>query len=82
MLDHSSDAEALAKAMERLLEPDLRRGMGLAARALALQHDIDDNYRAVESFIDTRCIGGPRVLPKLNEGRRRAADACDHPQRF
>jgi UDP-glucose:(heptosyl)LPS alpha-1,3-glucosyltransferase len=65
VLDHSSDAEALAKAMERLLEPDLRRGMGLAARALALQHDIDDNYRAVESFyrhaLHRRTAGPPQV---------------------
>ncbi len=50
VLDHSTDTEALAQAMERLLEPDLRRKMGLAARALALQHDVEDNYRAVEAF--------------------------------
>ena len=50
VLEHSTDTEALARAMERLLEPDLRRSMGLAARGLGLQHDVEDNYRAVEAF--------------------------------
>jgi UDP-glucose:(heptosyl)LPS alpha-1,3-glucosyltransferase len=50
VLDHSTDIKALAQAMERLLESDLRQSMGLAARALALQHDVEDNYRAVEAF--------------------------------
>jgi UDP-glucose:(heptosyl)LPS alpha-1,3-glucosyltransferase len=50
VLEHSTDAEALARAMERLLDLELRRSMGLAARALGFQQDVEDNYRAVEGF--------------------------------
>jgi UDP-glucose:(heptosyl)LPS alpha-1,3-glucosyltransferase len=57
VLDQSTDVEALAQAMERLLDPDLRRTMGLAARALALQHDVEDNYRAVEAFYEQTLRG-------------------------
>jgi UDP-glucose:(heptosyl)LPS alpha-1,3-glucosyltransferase len=50
VLDRSTDADALARAMERLLQPDLRQRMGRAARALGLEHDVEGNYMSVESF--------------------------------
>ena len=50
LLESSSDADALARAMKRMLDPDLRRSMGQAARTLALAHGIEENYRAIESF--------------------------------
>jgi len=56
VLDNATDIEALAQAMERLLQPDLRRRMGLAARTLGLRHDVEDNYRAVEAFCYRRAL--------------------------
>jgi UDP-glucose:(heptosyl)LPS alpha-1,3-glucosyltransferase len=50
VLDHATDAGALAQAMRRLLHSDFRRNMGLAARALGLRHDVEANYLAVEGF--------------------------------
>jgi UDP-glucose:(heptosyl)LPS alpha-1,3-glucosyltransferase len=50
VLERSTDIEALAQAMQRLLESDLRQRMGLAARSLGLKHDVEDNYISVEAF--------------------------------
>jgi UDP-glucose:(heptosyl)LPS alpha-1,3-glucosyltransferase len=50
VLDRSNDVAALAQAMKRLLDPDLRQRMGAAARTLGLKRDIEGNYLAVEGF--------------------------------
>ena len=50
LLDISSDVDALARAMKRMLDPDLRGPMGRAARTLGLAHGIADNYLAIETF--------------------------------
>jgi UDP-glucose:(heptosyl)LPS alpha-1,3-glucosyltransferase len=50
LLDRSDDVAALAEAMGRLLDPDLRRRMGAAARALGQRQDIEANFLAVENF--------------------------------
>jgi UDP-glucose:(heptosyl)LPS alpha-1,3-glucosyltransferase len=50
LLDRSGDVAALADAMGRLLDPDLRRRMGGAARALGQRQDIEANFLAVEDF--------------------------------
>ena len=65
VLDGSTDAEALAAAMRRMLDPDLRRLMGGAARRLGAAHDVAGNYLAVEDFYRlslarTRTAQGPR----------------------
>jgi len=61
VLDRPADDEALAQAMARLLRPELRLRMGATARALGLEHDVEDNYRAVEAFYR-------RVLPRQAAG--------------
>lgn len=51
------DADALASALRRLVhEPDLRREMGLAARADALaRFDVSTNARRLFEFVRARC---------------------------
>jgi UDP-glucose:(heptosyl)LPS alpha-1,3-glucosyltransferase len=68
VLDRSTDIEAMTRAMQRLLQSDPRRSMGLAARALGLQRDVVDNYRAVEAFY--------RRVPRTSAA---AADRCSSP---
>lgn len=50
LLDRSDDVAALADAMGRLLNPDLRLRMGVAARSLGQRQDIETNFLAVEDF--------------------------------
>ncbi len=50
VLDSAEDVEGLAKAMEELLQPELRRRMGQAARERGLQQDIEASFLAIETF--------------------------------
>lgn len=50
VLDRADDVESLAKAMEELLAPELRRRMGQAARELGLQQDIETRFLTIEAF--------------------------------
>jgi UDP-glucose:(heptosyl)LPS alpha-1,3-glucosyltransferase len=54
LVEQASDADALADAMQRLLDPELRRRMGVAARQLSLDHDIESNYAGIEAFYRRR----------------------------
>lgn len=48
VLDDPRDARTLAALMEKLMDESLRRRMGEAARALALQHSSDKKFREIE----------------------------------
>ncbi len=50
ILDDAEDVEGLAAAMERLLQPELRRQMGQAARERGGQQDIEKSFLAIEAF--------------------------------
>jgi glycosyltransferase involved in cell wall biosynthesis len=51
VLPDPEDVPALAAQMRRLLDPATRRGIGAAARDVALRHDARDNFRGVETVL-------------------------------
>jgi UDP-glucose:(heptosyl)LPS alpha-1,3-glucosyltransferase len=67
LLENASDADALADAMERLLDPELRRGMAAAARQLSLDHDIESNYARIEAFYRGRLSRPARAAACLGD---------------
>jgi glycosyltransferase involved in cell wall biosynthesis len=54
VLQHAGDDQSLAAAMAKLHDPALRDRMGVAARKLALAHDLNTNHCRVETFYRQR----------------------------